>query len=84
MIKNLEIKTSVLLNLGFADNTIFSCILFFFLITDFYFLILPVIAQIFSPIAELVIPIGIPTKKTKAEKETHPEFEEDKKRKCSL
>ena len=33
----------------------------FFLIIDLYFLILAVIAQIFSPPAELTIPIGIPT-----------------------
>ena len=31
-----------------------------------------VIAQIVNPIAELVIPTGIPTKEAKAEMETHP------------
>ena len=31
-----------------------------------------VITQICNPIAELVIPIRIPTKETKAEVETHP------------
>ena len=31
-----------------------------------------VITQIFNPIAELVIPIRIPTKEAKAEMETHP------------
>ena len=36
---------------------------FFFLIIDLYFLIPVAIAQIFNPIAELVIPIGIPNKK---------------------
>ena len=30
------------------------------------------IRQIFNPIAELVTPIGIPTKEVKAEMETHP------------
>ena len=56
-------------NLNFANNTILSCFFFFFLIIG---LIPAVIAQIFNPIIELVIPIGIPTKKTKAEMETHP------------
>ena len=37
-------------------------LLFFFLIIDLYFLILAVIAQIFSCIVELAIPIRIPTK----------------------
>ena len=56
-------------NLDFASNTILSCFFFFFLIIG---LIPAVSAQIFNPIIELVIPIGIPTKKTKAEMETHP------------
>ena len=56
-------------NLNFANNTILSCFFFFFLIIG---LIPAVIAQIFNAIMELVIPIGIPTKKTKAEMETHP------------
>ena len=46
-------------------------LVFFFLITDLYFLNSAVIAQIFGPIAELVVPIGIPIKDTKAEMETH-------------
>ena len=62
----------MLFNLDFANKTILSCFFFFFLIIDFYFLIPAVIAQIFNPIAELVIPIGIPTKEAKAEMETHP------------
>ena len=33
----------------------------------FGFLIAAVIAQVFNPIAELVIPTGIPTKEAKAE-----------------
>ena len=45
---------------------------FFFLIIDLYFLIPAVIAQIINPIAELVIPIGIPTAEAKAEMTTHP------------
>ena len=45
---------------------------FFFLIIDLYFLIPAATAQIFNPIAELLIPIGIPSKEAKAEIETHP------------
>ena len=62
----------MLFNLDFANNTIFSCFFFFFLIIDLYFLIPVVITQIFNPFAELVIPIGIPTKEAKVEMETHP------------
>ena len=54
-------------NLDFANNTILSCYFFFFLIIDLYFLIAAVITQIFNPIAELVILIGIPSKEVKAE-----------------
>ena len=71
-IKALEIKTSMLFHLDFANNTILSCFFSFFLIIDLYFLIPAVITQIFNPVAELVIPIGIPTKEAKAEIETHP------------
>ena len=46
--------------------------LLFFLITDFCLLISVVIAQMFNPTAELVMPIRIPTKESKAEIETHP------------
>ena len=53
----------MLFNLDFANNTILSC--YFFLIIDLYFLIIAVIAQFLNPIAELVIPIGIPTKEPK-------------------
>ena len=55
-----------------------------FLIIDSYFLIAAVIAQIFNPIAELLIPLGIPAKKTKAEMETHPVIVEAKIRKFSI
>ena len=60
--------TSVLFNLDFAKNTF----IFFFIIIDLYFLIPAITAQIFNPIAELIIPVGIPTKEAKAEMETHP------------
>ena len=84
MIKVLEIKTSMLFNLHFASNTILSCFFFFFLIIDLYLLITAVIEQFFYPIWELVIPIGIPTKKAKAEMETHPVTVETKISKCLI
>ena len=62
----------MLFNLDFANNTILSCVVFFFLVIDLYFLIPAVIAQIFHKISELVIPTGIPTKEAKIEMETHP------------
>ena len=71
----------MLFNLDFANNNILSCFIFFFLIIDSPFLIPTTIAQIFNPIAVLVIPIGIPTKEAKAEIEIHPEA---KIRKCSI
>ena len=70
-IKALEIKTSMIFNLGFANNTTLSCF-FFFLIIGLYCLILAVITQIFNPIVELPIHIGMPTKEAKAEIETNP------------
>ena len=83
-IKAKEIKTSVLFNLVFAKNTMLSCFFFFFLISDLYFLIPAAIAQIFNPIAELVIPTGIPSKEAKAEIEIHPVMVEAKIRKFSI
>ena len=59
-------------NLIYPNNTILSCFFFFFMITDLYFLILEVITQIFNSIAELVIPIGIATRDSKAIIETQP------------
>ena len=74
----------MLFNLDFASNTILSCSFFFFLIIDLYFLIPAAIAQIFNPIAELVIPIGIPKKEAKAEIEIHLVIAEVKIRTCSI
>ena len=59
-------------------------LLFFFIIIDLYFLIAAVIAQIFNPIAELVILIGIQTKEAKAEFEIHPVIVEAKIRNFSI
>ena len=71
----------MLFNLGFANNTILSCFFFFFLIIDSYILILEVVAQICNPIAEFVIPIGIPSKEAITEIKIHPVIEEAKIRK---
>ena len=46
------------------------------------FLIPAVIAQIFNPIAKLVIPIGIPSKEAKVEIEIRPVIAETERRKC--
>ena len=65
-------------------NNILSCFIFFPLAIDLYFLTLAVIAQIFNPIAELVIPIGILIKEQEAEIEMYPRIVEAKIRKCSV
>ena len=63
----------MLFNFDFANNTLLNTILFlFFLFIDLYFLIPAVITQMFNPIAELIIPIGFPTKEAKVEMEIHP------------
>ena len=41
---------------------LFNLLFLFFLFIDLYFFIAAVVVKIFSSIAELVIPIGIPTK----------------------
>ena len=72
----------MLLNLDFGNITFLLCFFFFFLIIDLHFLIPAAIAQIYDPIAELVISVGIPNNKAKAEIETHPVIVEAKIRKC--
>ena len=74
----------MLFDLDLTNNNILSSVFFFFLVIDLYFLILAAIAQIFNPIAELVISIGIPIKEVKAEIEIHPVVVEAKNRKCSM
>ena len=59
----------MLFNLDFANNTILSCFFFFFLIIDLYLLISVAIAQIFNPIAELVIAIELLSKDVKVKSE---------------
>ena len=49
----------MLFNLDFPSSAILSWFFLVFLIIDLYFLIPVAIAQIFNPIAELVISIGI-------------------------
>ena len=49
--KTLEVKTSMLLNLVFVDNTIVSRFFLFFFFIDLKHLIAAVIAQFFNPIA---------------------------------
>ena len=51
---------------------LFRASFYYFLSIDLYFLIPAVIPQIFNPVAELLIPTGIPTKEAKAEMEIHP------------
>ena len=74
----------MILNLVFANNNTLSCFFFFFLIIHLYSLIPAVIAQVFNPIADLVIPIGIPGKEAKGEIEMHPLTAVAKIRKCSI
>ena len=71
-------------NLDFSKNTILSCFFFVFLIIELKFLIPATIAQIFNPIAELVIPVEIPSKEAKAEIQIHPVTVEAKIRKYSI
>ena len=55
----------------------------FFFIIDLYVLIPVVITEMFNPIVQLAIPIGIPTKEAKSEIETHPVIVEIKIGECS-
>ena len=62
----------------------FSFFLNYLLITDLNFLIPAIITKVFNPIAELIIPIRIPTKETKAEMAMHPVTVELGVSKCSI
>ena len=72
LIKALEIKTSTIFNLVFANNTILSCFFLLFMIIDLYFLIAAVNTQMFNPTSKLAIPIAISANEAKAEIETQP------------
>ena len=74
----------MLFNLDFANSTFLSCFFYFFLIIDLDILIPAASAHIFNPIAELVIPVGIPKKESKAEAEMHPLTAETKIRTYSI
>ena len=83
LIKTLEIRTSIIFNLSFPNNTILSCFFFFSFINDLYFLIPAVIPQVFIPTAELVIPTGPKTNEANAEIETQTVIVETKISQCS-
>ena len=74
----------MLFHLDFTNNTVFTCYFFFFLNINLQFLIPVVIAQIFNPIAELLIPIGIRIRGEKSEIEMHQTIVEAKIGKCSI
>ena len=63
---------------------LFFMLFLFSLFIDLYFLIPVIITQICTPVAEHVFPIEIPTKKAKAEKETHPVIVEIIISECSI
>ena len=74
----------MLFKLDFAVDNILSCSFFFYLTVDLYFWIAAVITQIFNPIADLVIPIGIPNEEATAKTEKYPVTVENNISKCSL
>ena len=55
LLKSLGNKTSMLLNLIFASNTLSSSFCFFFLIIDLYFVIPAVTGRIFHPAVEITM-----------------------------
>ena len=71
-IKDSEIRTLMVFDLSFPNNTIFSCFFFFFTIIDLYLLISTVISQFVIPTAELVIPAGTQTNEANVEIEMQP------------
>ena len=70
-LKPCKSKTSTFFDLDFANDNILSYFLYFNLITELYYLIPIIITQFFNSIAELVIPIEIPTKEATAATEMH-------------
>ena len=65
-INAVEIRTSIVFNLFFPNNTILSCFFYIFLLIELYFLIPSVITQIFIPTEELVISTETATNKINA------------------
>ena len=75
----------MLLNLAFANNTTLSY--FFFLFLNYWLIIFDSCSyciSLINPIAELVVPTGVPIKEVKAEIEIHSVIVEAKIRKCSI
>ena len=86
MIKYLEITTSIVTNLYILFYILYILyFFFFFFIIDFdlYILIPVIIAQMFVPAAELVIPTRTQTNEANAEIETQPVTVEARISKCS-
>ena len=79
----LEIRTSIVFNSSYSNNTILSYFLFYFFVNEFYFLIPAVISQICIPTVELVIVTETQANEANAETETQPVTVETKISKCS-
>ena len=77
-----RLKTSMLFNLDFANNTVLSYFFFFFFIIDLCFLLSAMFAQIFIPTVKLVKPTGTQTNEANAEIETQPVIIEARTSKC--
>ena len=60
-IRALDIRTSIVFDLSFLNNTILSCFFFFFFTIHLDFLITAMIVQIFMLTAEIIIPTGTET-----------------------
>ena len=71
-VKTSVIRTSIVFNFDFPNNTILPYFFFFFFIINLYLLIPAAISQIFIPTAELVIQTGRQTNEANAEIETEP------------
>ena len=71
MIKDLKIRTPIVCNLSFHTNNILLCFFYIFFLIELS-LIPAVIAQIFVPTAELLIPTGTQTNEASAEIEMEP------------
>ena len=69
MIKDLKIRTPIVCNLSFHTNNILLCFFYIFFLIE---LSPAVIAQIFVPTAELLIPTGLQTNEASAEIEMEP------------
>ena len=82
--KTLEIRTLMVFNFDFANNTILSCFFFILFIIYLYFLIPVVIAKSLIHTAELIILTGKQIHAANAEIETQPVITEDRISKGSI